>query len=285
VFKLLILSIVILQSSFGYSVSEPISKSKKIPIIVSIAPQAFFVSRIGGERVDVSVLIKNGQSPASFTPSSSQMEKISLAKMYFRIGVSFESAWLPKLKSVNTSLLVVDLGLKKQHDHDHDHDPHVWNDPVYVKKMSEVILSQLILVDPKGEKAYRDGYKRLVTDLTNLDLEIKKNLKGLPHNKFLVFHPAWHHFALRYGLVELAIEKHGKEPGPRELAEVIKEAKNLNIKTIFVQQQFDRRHALVVSRELGAKVITVDPLSINYLQNLRMFSLSLRKALTKNQVN
>ncbi|ACL03249.1 periplasmic solute binding protein [Desulfatibacillum aliphaticivorans] len=79
-----------------------------MPVYVSISPQAFFVGQIGGDRVSVDVLIPPGKSPAVYSPTPAQMSGLAKAKVFFRIGVPFENALMPKIKTAAPNTLVVD---------------------------------------------------------------------------------------------------------------------------------------------------------------------------------
>ena len=80
----------------------------KIEVFVSIAPQAYFVQRIGGDRVGVSVLVPPGKSPATYAPASAQMVKLSRSLLLFTIGVPFEDALIPKIRAMAPGLSIVD---------------------------------------------------------------------------------------------------------------------------------------------------------------------------------
>jgi len=84
-----------------------------------------------------------------------------------------------------------------------------------------------------------------------------------------VFHPAWGYFADTYGLIQIPIEKEGKEPGARALTLLIGQARREHVKVIFVQPQFDRKSATQVARAIGGRVVAIDPLAPDYMNNLR----------------
>ncbi|MCK4727346.1 MAG: zinc ABC transporter substrate-binding protein, partial [Desulfobacterales bacterium] len=89
--------------------SEPSSDTKKkIKVFVSIPPQAYFVERVGGERVDVSVLVGPGYSPATYEPMPRQIAELGKAKVYFRIGVPFENVWMMRISRANPHMNVID---------------------------------------------------------------------------------------------------------------------------------------------------------------------------------
>ena len=102
---------------------------RKVNVMVSIAAQKYFVEKVGGRYVDVSVLLPPGASPHSFEPRPSQMVELGNADLYMAIGVEYEKALLPKIKPMHPDLRIVqtDSGISKismvpnSHDHDHHH--------------------------------------------------------------------------------------------------------------------------------------------------------------------
>lgn len=148
-------------------------------------------------------------------------------------------------------------------------DPHIWTSPALAGIMADHIRAALSDIDPSHAKAYQAGFDALATDLTALDKDLRKRLAGVTHRKFLVFHPSWGYFADTYGLQQIAIEAAGKEPGPRTLARIIARAKREKIHVIFVQQQFSRTTASTVARAIDGKVVAIDPLAENYIDNMR----------------
>lgn len=82
----------------------------RVPVYVTIPPQAYFVERVGGEFVDVGVLIGAGQSPHTFEPTARQMAAISTARVYFAIGAPFERRVLQRLAEASPNVNIVDTG-------------------------------------------------------------------------------------------------------------------------------------------------------------------------------
>ena len=83
--------------------------TEPIPIFVSIAPQKYFVERIGGNDVNVEVMVKSGESPATFNPNPKKMSRLANAKLYFSIGVPFERIWVSRLKAIQPDLKFISL--------------------------------------------------------------------------------------------------------------------------------------------------------------------------------
>ncbi|CAG0907332.1 unnamed protein product, partial [Cyprideis torosa] len=152
---------------------------------------------------------------------------------------------------------------------ENQHDPHIWTSPVMAKAIAGNIRDALIGLDPDHGAAYRDGFHDFAGKLNALDAELATLFRSTPGLKFMVFHPSWGYFADQYGLTQIAIEKEGKQPGAKALAALVDQAIAENIKVVFVQPQFDRKLAQKIADAIHGEVIVIDPLSADYLGNLR----------------
>lgn len=256
----------------------------KLPVTVAILPQAFFVERIGGDYVDVQVLVGPGQSPHVFEPTPKQMSRLAESRVYFEIGLPFEARLLAKLEETVKGLNVVDtregIQLRKMEEweaeggehHDDDHagsaDPHVWLSPRLAKVQVRTISRGLCAVDPSHAADYERNLKALEKDLDDVDQRIAAVLAPFRGQEFFVFHPAFGYFAEAYGLKQVAVETGGKQPGPKQLSELIEKARNSGVKLIFVQRQFSTTSAQAVAQAIGGAVAPMDDLAKDYLVNL-----------------
>ena len=253
-----------------------------LSVVVSILPQKYFVERIGGSQVAVSVLVGPGQSPETYEPTSKQLATFSTAQLYVRIGMPFETRWLAQWQANNPKLRVLDaregirLRTLDHHSHEDGHvheagqpDPHIWLSPPLVQQMALGIRDALTALDPTHSAAYQQNYTAFVADLVALDAEIRTQLAPLTPRTFLIFHPSWGYFAEQYGLQQVPIEQDGKEPGARSLVTLLEQARALGSKTIFVQAQHSRSQAASLAAALGAELVTIDSLADDYLDNLR----------------
>ncbi len=252
----------------------------KINTIVSILPQKTFLQAIGGNKVDITVMVKPGDSPHTYEPKPSQMKAISKANIYFSIGVEFEKVWLDRFKNQNSNMKVVDISkdIKKINIKNHSHnkdvkrkDPHIWTNPTNVKIIAKNIYNALISIDKKNKNYYRNNLKKFLLHIENTDKEIKSILKQ-KHFNFMVFHPSWGYFAKRYNLTQIPIEIAGKNPKPRELKHLIEEAKENKVSVIFTSPEFSDAIAKQIANELKIPVVKVSPLSSNWSQNLINFA-------------
>lgn len=248
----------------------------KVNTVVSIVPQKSFVEAIGGELVHVEVMVLPGNSPHTYEPKPSQMQAIGQAHLYFTTGVEFEGAWMQKFANQNKAMKIVDstkgirkIAMKDKHkedeSHNHEHtglDPHVWTSPANIKIIAKNIVEALIAQDATHKEHFMANYTAFLAKVDATDAQIKEVLKEVKKGtKFMVFHPAWGYFAQQYGLEELAIEVDGKEPKPKELALILKEAREEKITAIFVQPEFSDKSAKQIARELKIPVIKATPLN------------------------
>tara|TARA_R110000782_G_scaffold13730_2_gene40284 strand:+ start:1291 stop:2106 length:816 start_codon:yes stop_codon:yes gene_type:complete len=260
----------------------------KVIAFVSILPQQFFVQEIGKDLVDVRVMVGPGQNPATYEPTPQQMAALSKADVYFRIGVPFESAWLDKIKLNNKNLKIVECCKSisnlndhgHSHDHGHDYDPHVWTSPKKVIKIAELIKNSLIEIDNKNSAAYEASERSFNENITELDEVIKNKTKNIKNRMLIVSHSSWSYFADEYGFTQVSIEQGGKEIQASSMVSLIKTAKEKNVKTIFVQPQFNDRAAKVVANELKAEIMVLDPLAFNYIENMNMVADRILKGLS-----
>lgn len=297
--KILIISVTlpgILLASLVNSTAE----EDKLNVFVSILPQAFFVERIGGEHVEVKVLVGPGQSPHTYEPTPRQMADLSRAKVLFLMGVSFEDAWRDRIQAMNPGLKLVEshAGIplrdieshehhaEHHHHHDSDHqcsagqkDPHVWLSPRHAKTIARNLGTTLGEIAPQHQKEFEANLALLLEELEQVDQEIEAMLSPLQNRQFMVFHPAWGYFADDYNLKQIPIEIEGKSPGAKSLAQLIEKARQENIRVVFVQKQFSTANANIIANAIGGKVVALDPLERDYIHNLQLIAKSLLEGL------
>jgi len=297
--KKVLLSIIMGLTSFAYA---------NVNAVVSILPQQTFLKKIGGDKVNIALMVKPGSSPHSYEPKPSQMKSISQADIYFTIGVEFEHNWLDKFTHQNKNMIISNMGEnivkfdmeehshhdheeelhdkheekghddhakenhEKHHDDDHDEDskdPHIWTTPANVKTIAYNIFNELSLIDKTNKDYYRKNLETFIKEIDQTDKKIKELLKETAKNsKFMVFHPAWGYFAHEYGLTQLAIESGGKNPKPKQIAFLIEEAKEENVKAVFTAPEFSTNTANQIAQEVGVPVIKVSPLNPKWSENL-----------------
>lgn len=280
-------------------------------IFVSIAPQQWLVEQVGGERVNVSLLVAAGQDPHTFEPLPRQVEALSASGLWYILGLEFEERLQDKVVSVAPGLQVIDMssGVTKLtmeqdvHDHAREHhdedgedqehletrqddgeeatDPHVWLSPPNLVLMAGVVAETLTDKDPEGADYYADRLKQLTAELTALHKELQVQLAAARGSSFFVYHPTFAYFADAYGLIQEPVEVEGKSPSPRQLAALIGSARRHGVKVIFVQPQFDPKAARAVASAIGGDVVPLDALAYDVKANLRVMAGKIADAVVK----
>ncbi|MDD3853590.1 MAG: zinc ABC transporter substrate-binding protein [Syntrophomonadaceae bacterium] len=274
---LLLLGLMMLTTSGCNSTREVNSNADQIKVAVTILPQAELVNKIGGEQVAVSVLVPPGVDPHTYELSPGQLKELSETALYIRIGhIDFEKNWMNRIAGTNKDMVIID---SSQSIEIINGDPHIWLSPRLAKIQAENIARALQEADPEHQQYYADRLQNLQKELDQLDSDIGEKLSPLKGSKFLVFHPSWGYFARDYGLEEIAIERDGKEPTAKELAELLSWAKTEGIKVIFASPQHSTREAEAVARELGGEVVIIDPLAGDYFPNLKKVADTMATAL------
>ena len=250
-----------------------------LQVLVSISPQKYFVEKIAGELVNVTVLIPPGASPAAFELSPSDMRTVSEADIWFSIGVIAEREWAEEFTGLNPDLLMVNTveGIemlpidRDSHEHDHQHgdtDPHVWLSPEMVKLQVMTIADAMISADPVNGEIFRENAEEFLSEIEELQGEIHQLLDPCPGRSIMVFHPSWGYFADEFNLVQVSIESAGSEPSPGEMVQLLEYARLNSIRAVFVSPQFSRNAAETIAQELNVEVVVIDPLAEDWLENM-----------------
>jgi zinc transport system substrate-binding protein len=256
-------------SVFASGCTAGAPESGKMLVAVTIPPQAESVEAIGGDRVDVFVLVPPGASPHTYELTPGQLADLSRARVYAPVGsgIEFETAWMEKIREVNPRMTVVDSseGVPLLP----DGDPHIWLSPTNAKIMAKNVCNGLIAADPAGKEVYETNLAAYLGRLDALDADIRAAVGESGCRSFLVSHASWGYFARDYGLVQIPIEEGGKEPSPRQIEETVARAQADNISVVFAAPEASTRSASVIADEIGGRVVPLSPLAGNYTENLR----------------
>ncbi len=256
----------------------------ELPIVVSIVPEKTFVEAIGGDQVDVTVMVPPGSSPHTYEPKPTQMAHISRAKLYLSTGVEFENVWLPRFRDLNPAMQIVDISegitrrpmREKRTAKSHALDPHIWTAPANVAIWVRNITRALQAADPAHRDLYAANAKKAQAMIARTDAKLHTLLDPLRGAKFMVQHPSWGYFADAYGLEQLPIQIAGKNPKPRELVALMRLARKEKIRAVFVQPEASDLFARVLGRELRIPVVRISPMAPDWAENL----LRLARAIT-----
>lgn len=252
-------------------------------VVVSVPPLAWFVERLAGTRVDVSVMVPPGASPAFYEPTPRQMRTVGRAALYVAVGhpaFPFEAAWLDALVAAHPEMAVTRAGADCSTLPD---DPHVWLSTRCARRIAVTVGRALGEALEEPPDAVPGRTARLLATVDSVGTAVARRLEPHRGRAFLVLHPALGYLAREFGLRQLAIASGPSGPGPAALGSIIRTAREAGIHTVFVQPQFSGQAARTVAAELPAgRVATIDPLARDWaagmLEIARKLSTSLQAA-------
>ena len=169
------------------------------------------------------------------------------------------------------------------HDHEDDHDAdsdggdadrggnedehgnfdlHVWLDPVNAQVMVGEIAEALARADPGNAETYSSNAAALKHRLEELQTEIAAQVSPVRGAPFIVFHDGYRYFEDRFGVVAVgsAVVSADRSPGVRRIRELQNKVRDLEVKCVMTEPQFEPRLVDVIVEGTDAKAGAVDPL-------------------------
>ena len=264
---------------FAASNQEEVDNGK-IDVAVSIGPEVEFVKAVGGDKVNVILMVPPGSDPHTYEPLPGQLTRVSNAKMYAEVGtpVEFEINYMGKIKSINPTMLVVNCSegvnlISNTAENESDEvDPHIWTDPKNAEIMVENIYQGLVQIDPADKDYFQKNRDQYLKKLDELDKNATKLIKEKNSSIIIVFHPAFGYYAKEYNLTMIAAMINDEEPSPQRIAMLVDTAQKNNIHVVFTEPQYNPKYMQSVASQIGGRVVFVNDLDENYLQNMENIS-------------
>ena len=286
-------------------------KLEKPLVYVPVLPYEWLFERVGGDWIEVETIVGEGDDCHDYSPTPKQLAGISKANLIFSGDLGFEGNFFVKLgdgidapKEISLleglDLLEGSCGVcehehehaepaeegkesEEAHDHHHhDHaelkDPHVWLSPKMLMQQADRVASILKeFTVPAAAAAIDENVAALKAELTAVHEELTVALEPMKGQTFYVYHGAFAYFAQAYGLEQKAIEVTGRRPSPKQLAGIASQAKEDNVKVIFVQPQFDQSSAASLAETIGGTVRELDPLEKDVIGNLHTMAAAIQE--------
>jgi zinc transport system substrate-binding protein len=258
------------------------SVSSKVSVVASIVPLGDFCQQVGGDLVQVQVLVPPGASEHTFEPSPSVVAKAAQARVFVYVGPGMEP-WaerLLKMSEVSGRVVVEAVhGIALLEDETEGHalegrsaggevhgheggNPHVWLHPVLAQGICRRIADAFIQVDPQHRTTYESNLQKYLKQLESLDEDFRKAVSAFRIKDFVSFHPAYSYLAKRYGLREAGVIElsPGREPTPRHIQQIVETIRKKGIRVVFAEPQLSPRVAEVIAKEARVRVLMLDPL-------------------------
>ena len=235
----------------GWPGSEHAAPGNKIFVVTTIYPLADFAEHVGGEHVYVKNIVPAGVEPHEYEPSPRDVEEILAADAVFFIGAGLDD-WVGEVLNQGPSFDGIGDGT----------DPHIWLDPVLSVAMVNTILADLSAADPAHAADYAANAEQYQHELSTLDESYRTGLNDCQLDAIIVSHDAVSYLAKRYSFETLGISgiSPEAEPSIKDLTQLAREAKRLNISTIFFETLVSPELAETLAKEVGASTAVLNPL-------------------------
>lgn len=257
---------------------ESATKDKsKLDVVTTFYPMYDFSKKIVGDDGNVSVLIDGGVEPHDYEPSAKDIAKIQDADVFVYNSKEMET-WVPavldNIDQTKTKIIEASQGielLKDESDeavhegeesHHHDVDPHVWLDPILVKKQVDTITNGMIKEKPELSAALNKNSAAFKKELDMLDDAYTMSFKKATNKTFVTQHAAFGYLAKRYGLEQEAITglSTEQEPNPAALGKIETFVKKNKIKIIYTEGMSSSKIGETVASATGAELVDLSTL-------------------------
>lgn len=222
------------------------------------------VAQVGGGAIELTVLIRPGQDPHSYEPSTQDLATVSNANVIFVNGWDLEEALVENLAQTNENVPLVPISAHIQplalsgHD-DHHHgtvDPHVWFDVGNVAQWVENVATVLSELDPAGQATFEANATAYLAELTALETYVAEQIDPIPPERRLLVtnHDSLGYFAAAYNFELIGTVIPGvstlAEPSARDLTNLISTMESHSLCTLFAETTVSDTLAQTVADEL-----------------------------------
>jgi ABC-type Zn uptake system ZnuABC Zn-binding protein ZnuA len=258
-------------------VNVPSSVGDKLKVVATTTIIGDVVSQVGGDFIDLSVLLPVGTDPHSFDPTPQDIALIADADVVIANGAGLEEFLVLLIESAGAQNRVVylseQIGLidfsNEEEEHAHgngDHqtwDPHTWTNPNHVIVWVETIADHLGQLDPTNAETYSANAATYTADLTELDAWIRQQVAQVPESnrQIVTDHLLFGYFAAEYGFEQVGAIIPGystlAEPSAQDLAAMEDAINSLGVQAIFVGNTVNPTLAQRVAEDTGTLLIFV----------------------------
>jgi len=254
-------------------------------VLVTIPPYAYLVNRIAQGQLKVRSIIPPATNLHIYEPSPREVAKMGTARLWIQIGEPFEKKIFkalheknPELESLplweHTRLLTSDdtellspCGSDSGHSHE-GKDLHFWMSPKVMLSQAYLITKTLAKIFPEDSDLFHQNFQEVETDLEALNKDLENILEPFKGEALLLSHPSFGYFCKDYDMVQLSVECEGKDPRPRDIETLLKNAKKYHIRAVLTQAGFNNKGADMIAKKLGLTPHEVDPFAYSYITNM-----------------
>ncbi|MBV8791810.1 MAG: metal ABC transporter substrate-binding protein [Pseudolabrys sp.] len=248
------------------AVATPTFAQDKIKTVATFSILGDLVKNVGGNRVDVEILVGPNSDSHVYAPTPADAKKVGAAKIVFVNGLGLEG-WMTRLvnsagsKAATVTATTGVKPLKMEDEHKPGHmvtDPHAWQSVANAKIYVGNIRDGLIAADPGGKSIYEANAAAYLTKLDALEGEVKSAIGKIPQERrrIITTHDAFGYFGAAYGMEFISPEgvSTESEASAKDVAKIIEQIKKQKVPAVFMENISDPRLMEQVARESGARI-------------------------------
>ena len=245
----------------------------RLRIVTTVAPITSIVANVVGDHAQITGVVPEGTNSHTFEPAPSVAEVLSEADVVFVNGLKLEDPTLELAeKNRKDGARLVSLGDEVLPEEDYIYDfsfpkeegkpnPHLWTDPTYAKKYAEVVKDTMVEADERNAADYETNYEAFAAQIDEFDAAMREAFETVPSDqrKLLTYHDAYAYFAKTYGwtIVGAIQVESFEDPSAKEVAELIRQVKEEDVKAIFGSEVFPSPVLEQIGREAGVTYVEV----------------------------
>jgi manganese/iron transport system substrate-binding protein len=247
------------------------ASSGRLTVATTVAPITDIVRQVVGDRVAVIGLIPDGVDSHTFEPSPKTVKDLVRTDVLFMDGLHLEGSTLRQARAnMAKGSAIVALGDATLPPSDYAYDftfpkskgdpnPHLWMDPTYARRWSEIVRDTMAARDPANAGAYRDNQSRFAAVIDQLDPSIAKAIASIPpfHRKLLTYHDSFAYFSRRYGIPVIGAVQPSdfSEPSAKEVQALIAQVKSNHVPAVFGSEVFPSTVLKQVAEQASARYV------------------------------
>ena len=253
------------------AVALPASAQTPLKAVATFSILGNLLAEVAGDKAVVSLVVGPDIDAHAYQPRPSDARALADAQVLVSNGLGFEG-WIDRLakaapfkgKPIVASTGVTTLpaapsaGHSQGHSHDHGPDPHCWQDVQRVRTYVANIAKGLAEADPQNAASYRERAEAFDRRLVELDAWVKEEIAKVPADKrrAITGHDSFRYFSSAYGVKFQSPRGYNtsSEPSARDVAALIREAREHRIKALFVENMTNPGLVDQIARESGAVV-------------------------------
>jgi zinc transport system substrate-binding protein len=244
--------------------------SSRLKVIATFYPLYDFAQNVGGDKVDVSILVPETVDVHDFEPTPSSIAAVASATVLVYNGAGLEP-WIQEIitASGNTNLIRIDasqgiqlLPVSPQFQRDNETvDPHIWLSPVLAKQQVNNILQGLIQADPSDSQYFTKNAQAYQAKLDDLNTQAINATTNTATHFFVTFHEAFSYFANQYNITQIPIAgPFQEEPTPSDIQNVINAIHQYHLLYVGYESLENPAISQSISSQTNATLIEMNPI-------------------------